>query len=321
MPSAAFRPRTFLLAGASALALMVASPEQAHSADVPARMIAKAPPVVAPAPQWEWFIEGAGFSTRGEPVWTEVPFFQARSFKPRFGWEAAAGFDYRFANSPWHVSAQIRYGAAKSANRRFLDFDPGCVINCTTEASTARHKEQHWAADFMVGRDLAMAHGQHQVKVGVRVAELDATTSASGESDGSIGFASRRFTQRSEFHGVGPRVALEGNVPLGGAWSFDYGLGAAVLFGDRDLALNGSGVSPIGGPFTNSIRSPVKDGKVYNLDAMGGLSYQFTPNFKFIAGYRFDGYWNALHTWNSDFEFVNADRFFHGPFVRATARY
>jgi len=298
---------------------MVASPEQAHSADVPARMITKAPPVVAPAPQWEWFLEGAGFTTGGEPVWTEVPFFQARSFKPRFGWEGAAGFDYRFANSPWHVSAQIRYGAAKADNRRF--FQSGCVfIFCSTSDAAARHKERHWAADFMVGRDLGIGQGQHQVKVGVRVAELNATTDASGRSTSNIfGFLSNDFTHRSDFRGVGPRAALEGSHPLGGAWSFDYGVGVAVLFGDRDFALNGSRII-LGMPVPTRIPSS-DTGKVYNLDAMGGLSYQFTPNFKFTAGYRFDGYWNVLHTWNSDFEFVNADRFFHGPFARATARY
>lgn len=318
MPSTAFRPRAFLLAGASALALMVASPEQARAADVPARMITKAPPVVAPAPQWEWFLEGAGFSTGGDPVWSDVPFFQMRSFKPRFGWEAAAGVDYRFAGSPWHVSAQIRYGAAKDDTRRF--FATSCVLGlCMTSDTTARHKERHWAADFMVGRDLVVGQGQHQLKLGVRIAELTATTDASGSSIGFLGFLSSEFTQRSHFRGIGPRAALEGSHPLGGAWSFDYGLGVAVLFGDRDFALNGSGII-LGFPVTTRIPSS-DTGQVYNLDAMGGLSYQFTPNFKFTAGYRFDGYWNALHTWNSDRQFVNADRFFHGPFVRATARY
>ncbi len=29
---------------------------------------------------------------------------------PKIGWEAATGFDYRFANSPYHVSGQFRYG-------------------------------------------------------------------------------------------------------------------------------------------------------------------------------------------------------------------
>ena len=29
---------------------------------------------------------------------------------PKIGWEAATGFDYKFANSPWHVSGQFRYG-------------------------------------------------------------------------------------------------------------------------------------------------------------------------------------------------------------------
>ncbi|WP_445486937.1 hypothetical protein [Rhodopseudomonas sp. RCAM05734] len=34
---------------------------------------------------------------------------------PKLGWEAAAGFDYRFAASPWHVSGQFRYGEGKAS--------------------------------------------------------------------------------------------------------------------------------------------------------------------------------------------------------------
>ena len=308
-----------LFASVSVCVLVIASSELARAADAPAPVVFKAPPVVAPGPQWEWFVEGAGFSTGGDPVWSDVPFFEARSFKPDFGWEGATGFNYRFANSPWHVSAQIRYGAAKADNRRF--FQSGCAFFCSTSDATARHKERHWAADFMVGRDLAVGQGQHQLKLGVRVAELNVATDASGTSTFDLfGFASGEFTQRSHFRGIGPRVALEGSHPLGGAWSFDYGLGVALLFGDRDFALDGSGVI-LGIPIPSRIPPSDDNGKVYNLDAMGGLSYLFTPNFKFTAGYRFDGYWNAVHTWNSDLEFVNADRFFHGPFVRATARY
>ena len=179
-----------LFASVSVCVLVIASPELARAADAPAPVVFKAPPVVAPAPQWEWFVEGAGFTTNGEPVWTNVPFFLGRSVEPRFGWEAAAGFDYRFAGSPWHVSAQIRYGAAKDDTRRF--FSSGCMIICVTSAATARHKEQHWAADFMVGRDLGIGQGQHQLKLGMRVAELNATTEASGNVtgflDGSIAF-------------------------------------------------------------------------------------------------------------------------------------
>jgi hypothetical protein len=35
---------------------------------------------------------------------------------PKIGWEAATGFDYKFANSPWHVSGQFRYGQSGTAS-------------------------------------------------------------------------------------------------------------------------------------------------------------------------------------------------------------
>jgi hypothetical protein len=43
--------------------------------------------------------------TNGIPVGMNV--------RPSLGYEGAAGFDYRFAESPWHVSGQFRYGEGR----------------------------------------------------------------------------------------------------------------------------------------------------------------------------------------------------------------
>jgi Legionella pneumophila major outer membrane protein precursor len=41
--------------------------------------------------------------------------------------------------------------------------------------------------------------------------------------------------QKSSFVGAGPRLGVQGDIPLGGQWSIDWLAGAAVLFGERQL--------------------------------------------------------------------------------------
>jgi hypothetical protein len=66
-----------------------------------------------------------------------LPHFAARiataipgifNLDPKIGWEAATGFDYKFANSPWHVNGQFRYGQGGNTSgtaRSSGALDPG----------------------------------------------------------------------------------------------------------------------------------------------------------------------------------------------------
>src|SRR5262249_22496444 len=96
-----------LLSGISALALQLAA-QSAFAAD----MARKAPPPAAAPPPpagWTWWSEGGGNYMSGDPF---VPAFNAPPFDvdaKRWGWLGAIGADYKFANSPWHVSADFRY--------------------------------------------------------------------------------------------------------------------------------------------------------------------------------------------------------------------
>jgi major outer membrane protein len=325
--------RALLYAGVSTLALVVASSE-VGAADAP---VLKAPP---PAGRLTMFIEGAAFGTAGKPVWTEVPppggpFDESTAMRLRVGWEAAAGLDYQWWGSPWHVSAALRYGQARSRNKNFFQgrtcTTPGV---CTSAAGTVKHREDHLVADFMVGRDVGLGVGGNgQVKFGVRIAKLTATTNGAGawfcsyngsncnNASGNVA-SGVTFQQRSKFVGLGPRAALEASAPLGGGWAIDYGVGVAVLFGHRTLNLTGSGVdNSAGGLFTFASQFTNR-ASVLNLDASAGLAYWFTPAFKVTAGYRLDAYWNALTTFDRTAEnTVNVDRIFHGPFVRATGQF
>src|SRR5215475_11974902 len=179
--------RAALCAGASALAIAVAVPH-AHAADLPL----KAPPVVDNG-EFRAFIEGgaswtAGDSVRGFfPVLTPAVGFigfynglvsQSLALRPRLGWEAATGFDYRFAASPWHVSAQFRYGEGRTSAQSPAGainlagfYGPGSTI-IGSQFATAEDRETHWLADFAVGRDVNIGSSTLQVKGGIRVAEL-----------------------------------------------------------------------------------------------------------------------------------------------------
>jgi Legionella pneumophila major outer membrane protein precursor len=334
--------RTTLFAGVSVIALMAASPA-VRAADLPtkAHLIAPGP---APQDRWTWWVEGGAFNT-GDPNFGPFPFLATPvGMEPKLGWEGATGFDYSpSAYSPYHISGQFRYGAARRNGKTFpasvaITSPPGFVFTATTRSvfatgvGSADIKEHHWLVDFAVGREFQLGSGQAQAKLGVRVADIYAKITGSGTVSGSTtpggggtlvtGVFS--FTSRSKFLGVGPRLGIEGVNPLGGPWSLDYNGGVAVLFGKRSfdsssimtLIYDPGGTNSPGTVATATNSSDT--GAVFNLDAQAGISYQFNPNFKMTASYRFDGYWNALRTVNSAGAIVNEDRFYYGPMLRAT---
>jgi Legionella pneumophila major outer membrane protein precursor len=336
--------RTALFAGVSVIALMAASPA-VMAADLPTKAPAIAP---APAPQdrWTWWVEGGAFNT-SDPNFGPFPFLATPvGITPKLGWEGAIGFDYSPAAwSPYHISGQFRYGAAQRKGKTFpaniaVPSPPGVHFTGTvldTEsvfasgAGSADIKEHHWLVDFAVGRDFQLGSGQTQAKIGIRVADIYAKITGNGAVSGSdtpggggspiTGVFS--FTSRSKFLGVGPRVGIDGGIPLGGNWSLDYLGGVGVLFGNRTLDSN-STLSLVENPpsaDTANLATATHSssfGAVFNLDGQAGISYQFNPNFKMTASYRFDGYWNALRTVNSAGAIVNEDVFYYGPMLRAT---
>jgi Legionella pneumophila major outer membrane protein precursor len=335
--------RTALFAGVSVIALMAASPA-VMAADLPTKAPKIAP---APAPQdrWTWWVEGGAFNT-SDPNFGPFPFLaNPGGIQPNLGWEGAIGFDYGPAAwSPYHISGQFRYGAARRKDKSFpanvaIPSPPGFVFNNPTTTTrpvfangtgSADIKEHHWLVDFAVGREFQLGSGQAQAKLGIRVADIYAKITGSGVVSGgtTTGFGGSpitgvfSFSSRSKFLGVGPRLGIDGINPLGGPWSLDYGGGVAVLFGNRSFDSNSTMTLTLTGHPTSgtatTATSSSDTGAVFNLDAQAGISYQFNPNFKMTASYRFDGYWNALRAPNSAGAIANEDVFYYGPMLRAT---
>jgi hypothetical protein len=189
---------------------------------------------------------------------------------PKIGWEAATGFDYRFAGSPWHVSGQFRYGEGGKTSgiaRSAGTIDPvllaviagagggigGITSAGGSEVFSTNYREAHWLADIAIGRDVfGSGANAMQLKGGIRISEFvsrmnttDATNQffnfapapfggAGGPVLSSIGINTTNVTnQRNAFLGAGPRFGVEGSVPFAGNWGFDYLGDVAVLFGTQ----------------------------------------------------------------------------------------
>jgi hypothetical protein len=200
---------------------------------------------------------------------------------PKLGWEAATGFDYRFANSPYHVSGQFRYGEGGKTSGTASSsgiIDPallallgggGSLTGATiggSETFAANYKESHWLADFAVGRDVfGTGASAMQVKGGIRIAEFVARTHTTDNTNsffnlaapiafpgpGGILISSLSSSTvnledvRNSFLGAGPRIGIEGSVPFAGNWAFDYLGDAAVLFGTQKQLTTTSSVTTI----------------------------------------------------------------------------
>lgn len=331
-----------LLAGASMIALIVASTDL-YAADL-TPVVTKAPPPAVVQNQWSWWVEG-GYTFRpgNDPaVGLTLPPFT--NLEPGPGWEAAIGFDYRLANgSPYHFSGQFRYG---QNNKGSTNFTSGGFIPLTlmsgfgaTESAfvigqgNASIKEDHWLVDFAVGKDFALGSGTAQAKLGIRIAEIFSDTKANGTLFGCKSFMATTgctkvnglfsFQSRSSFLGVGPRLGIDGSAPLGGSWAFDYIGGVAVLFGQRKITASQalSATDTFGTDFVVGQPTAVDKSEfaaVFNLDAEPGISYWVTPTFKVTGSFRFDGYWGALKVIEANGAIGNQNRFYYGPMLRAT---
>jgi hypothetical protein len=319
--------RIALLAGASVVALAAAAPS-AGAADLNKPSLSKAPP---PAPiakdTWTWWIEGGAFNTAGDDINKNIPVV---ALKPKWGPEGAVGFDWR-PFSPMHVIGQFRYGtSSKSQSFALSGASPSGGSSFKTAGSQSL-REDHWLIDFGIGRDFGLGGSNALWTLGIRVADLRAKLTASGNftattfsgggpvtpSTKNINKGGFNSVEKSSFVGAGPRFGVQGDIPLGNQWSIDWLAGAAVLFGERSLELS---VTAAGIPFAANASNTTA---IFNVDAQAGLSYWLSPSMKITASYRFDGYFKALKTLNATggSGTSNIDRFYNGPMLRLTSTF
>jgi hypothetical protein len=318
------RRSNILLAGVSGLALAVsASAVLASDLAVRPKMATKAPILIKE--KWIWWVEGGASHVGGGDPYIAgfAPPFSVGS--KSWGWQGAVGVDYQPGGSPYHYSAAFRYSGFGSNSASSLQ--PGAFTATAIGANSASRKENNWAADFMVGRDLGLGHPS-QGKIGIRVADIW------GQTNGQVAYAFapsgtqlRSYTQTNKFLGVGPRAAIEGAMPISPGWTFDYNGGVAALFGrktaDQTVGITGTFgggalVCTAGCPINASTSS---NGVVLNADAQVGVGYMVSPGVKLSALYRVEGYWSGMRSFDSAGNGVNLNRIYHGPTVKLTATY
>ncbi|MDG4855152.1 MULTISPECIES: Lpg1974 family pore-forming outer membrane protein [unclassified Mesorhizobium] len=319
--------KRLLLLGVSSIALAALAPA-ARAADLADTSV----PVAATLPALTVFIEGGVNWASGDRLYPNTPLPDFFSPFAGAGGEVAAGLDYRF-NDTWHASASFRYGWSRrnkhhdSSETVTFARPPGdgtsgpnrSFDTTGAPAGTVHVRSSHLVADFAVGRDMGIGSGDAQVKLGLRYADLSEKISGPGAAYIGSDLTSLNSTSdaylKSRFQGLGPRVAVEGSMPISGQWGVDYGAGAAYLFAlkrDRTFAVESG----------DMITQSDKKG-VFNLDASLALTYNFTSTTKVAVGYRADAYFDALP--GIDFTKVgggaDSTRVYHGAFLRLTTAF
>ncbi|MBR1139111.1 MULTISPECIES: hypothetical protein [Bradyrhizobium] len=282
------------------------------------------------------FFQDAGTALAAFPNTTVSP---PLDLTPKVGWEAATGFDYLIAGSPWHVSGQLRYGQSGQASAQILssgrlDLGRGRVITAS-DTFDATYQESRWLADIAIGRDVfGTGPGALQVKGGLRLLDFEtrATNSdllrqnASIVDVGNVVFTNVDAAQandganRNSFLGAGPRVGVEGSIPFAGRWSLDYLSDVAVLFGVQRNVVNSrsqssASVPVLAQPGTSFTVSTERNTALFNADLQFGLSYWINENVKLGGSYRVDA---LINTQDTTF---TPNRFTHGPRLTVTGQF
>jgi hypothetical protein len=328
----------------TAVSQQARNPLQAYAADLPV----KAQLLAGPG-QFRAWIEGGAIFSGGDPISDTYGLTGQFDLTPKVGWETATGFDYRFAGSPWHISGQFRYGeGGKSTGLDSLTqtIVVGAASQTGTEIFANTYKETRWLADLAVGRDIAgSGPSTLQLKGGLRVAEFVTRSSSSDvQAATSTGVALPGFPAitsfsttlstlrdtRANFLGAGPLIGVEGSVPFGGKWSFDYAGDAALLLGRQQSATSSSTLFSV----TPSVLSPLFPvantlstsndrlfAGVLSADIQVGVSYWMTQNLKLGAGYRLDAFINVFNQAGSSNSGLTPDRYTHGPRVTLTGAF
>jgi opacity protein-like surface antigen len=340
---------------------------EAYAADLPVKAIA--PPRPGSLTFWG---EGGAIWTGGDPAFADFNLIDPTrlfglfggggvpahiNLDPKIGWEAAAGFDYRFANSPWHVSGQFRYGEGKASGSAASSGQlPPAVLALFGGAITAiggsenvsvSNKEIHWIADAAVGYDIATSGRSNlQLKGGIRVGEFKTSLNSLDTTNLFFNFAAplppffgggnqisintaTNVEDLRNFLGAGPLIGMDGSVRFMGNWSFDYKGDVAILFGSQHQQIttttSNSATPAILNQFFpgGNVNTNTADrfSYVVSADVQAGIGYWFTPNVKLAASYRLDSMINVQNTRTAASGTLLPSRYWHGPRLTLTAAF
>ena len=284
-----------------------------------------------------------------------------------YSYGAEGKISFRPDGSAWEFSAAIRYG--RSNNKKHLHQQtklysqylntkyprvPGQPKFKTKTAAKfsdirAQNSESHAVIDFKAGRDVGLGIFSSTASLGVRLADFTSASHANVIARPEVAFKDYVFigkyfpaayhtdyiaegeNERS-FHGVGPSLSWEGNIPVFGdrdsAITFDWGVNAAALFGrqkaegthqtsahyyfDANSLAGGNTHIPPGYPIPPHPHDRSRSVVVPNIGGLAGISFRYSAA-KVSFGYRADLFLGAMDMGIDTRHTVN--RNFYGPFA------
>ena len=199
----------------------------------------------------------------------------------------------------------------------------------SVETETTYH-----VVDFEVGYSMQLGQVALRGFVGVRYADFDQNISGTGHFYPGIP-TNPNFSFERHVHavGIGPRLGVEGNIPLGSTnFGLAGGINGAILFGDRDTV-----DSTIAGGFAFTETSRLiddGDDTMYNVEGDLGFTYGIelgnASSMMLTAGYRVEAWFNVNNAESSftgpgigplpagaQYGEDDDGQLFHGPFLRA----
>lgn len=331
-----------LLAGASAIALMISSSSTgaAEAGETDRPLI--------------WLEAGGQFDQLYDSQLRGVPDFatgysvgplagQYTSIQraPQFGYDADASILYQPDGSPWQLFAAAHIGRARrngsvSITQHQSSF--GRYGTYTRYDGAVHNSESHDVVDFQVGKDVGLGTLKSgmasAIRLGVRFAQLRSRSDIHISTEAPLSrfgtaFNDVRSRISRDFLGFGPSITWDASVPVGGSQSdgqlsLDWTVNAALLIGRQKMAEDTT--ASYQGQYFNSntgsyvVRRQVlhpdrlrqQNVTVPNLGGSIGVSYRMR-DAKLSFGYRADWYHDVLDggidSWRP------SNRGFFGPYA------
>jgi len=263
--------------------------------------LAMATSVAAQDSTWWASVEGAALTRDGDDIRTEDQYLA-----PESSVSFAAEIGHNAPGSVWSYGIGIRQTTSSDEGYSYRNYGYLYTDDATvTETITT--------IDLEIGRDIGIGNFQGRGTLGVRSLGYDAT--AEGHYYDGWSGEEADYENTTSFSGVGPRLAVEGQFPLGNNLSVDAEVGVAVLFGTRTNTYDTFNSSYDG----DSYYSYENDEIVSNTDASVAVSYQIGGKSKVSLGYRRDIYTNLT---NNGGKGGGADALIHGgAFLKYTHQF
>jgi hypothetical protein len=226
----------------------------------------------------------------------------------------AFGFSVRHAlDESWDWRLGVQANSFQSA---------GTQYSGDTSDSFASSDFDYQFADLEVGYHTTLAdRADVRVFGGARILHAGSDIDYGYDGGSKLG----DYHGDAHFWAAGPRVGVEGSLPMGNSpFLLNASLAGSALFtgGDADFAF--TTIDTFSDP--EGASSHALASTIWNAEASASIGYNFAPNAMVEVGYQLQQFWNLAPTLSDiardgSHSAGHQDVLSHGPFLRLTARF